>query len=255
MPHAITTMFQTLEREETLSARVTERLEALIVARELRPGARLPAERELAAQFGVSRTVVREAVRALAAKGMLAVRPGSGTLVRSPSALDVTRSMALYLRGAEEEFDQRKVSEVRRLLEVEIAGLAAERRTEADLAGMEALLEDTKGIERDRERFVAWDMAFHAALAAATKNEMFSILLDSVVSTMRRVREYGFNVPSTPERARQYHRRILQRVKQGNREAARAEMDAHLREAERTMQEGMERGMEQDLEPGRKKKR
>ena len=98
-------MFNTVEREETLASRVAGQMESLIVQQRLQPGDRLPAERELAHQFGVSRTVVREAVRALAARGLLEVKAGSGTLVRTPSAHTVAQSMALYLRAGRSDLD------------------------------------------------------------------------------------------------------------------------------------------------------
>src|SRR5689334_10607565 len=98
-------LFKLVQREETLASRVTGQLETLIVQRHLQPGDRLPAERDLAQQFGVSRTVVREAVRALVAKSLLEVQPGSGTHIRSPSAQSVSQSMALFLRGGQPAVD------------------------------------------------------------------------------------------------------------------------------------------------------
>jgi GntR family transcriptional regulator, transcriptional repressor for pyruvate dehydrogenase complex len=214
---------------------VTGRVESLIIENRLQPGDRLPAERDLAGQFGVSRTVIREAVRSLTAKGMLEVRPGSGTLVCTPSVESVTQSMTLFLRGGQPELDHKKVMEVRRLLEVEIAGLAAERRTEQDLAAMEAILKDINGIHQKRERFVEWDMAFHSALAAATHNELFSLVLDSVVATMIKVREIGFDIPSSPDHAIKLHGAIFKQVKRNDAEAARQAMRDHLIESEGTM--------------------
>src|SRR5262245_18269788 len=82
-------MFQTIVREETLATRVTGQVESLIIESRLQPGVQLPAERQLASQFGVSRTVIREAVRSLVAKGLLDVKPGSGTVVSTPSARSV----------------------------------------------------------------------------------------------------------------------------------------------------------------------
>src|SRR5579859_2081829 len=88
-------LFKTIPREASLSNRVKVQLEQLLVDSRLQPGDRLPAERELARQFGVSRTVIREAVRTLTARGLLEVRSGSGTIVRSPSAASVSESMTL----------------------------------------------------------------------------------------------------------------------------------------------------------------
>lgn len=231
-------LFQTIPRETTLSNQVRERLEQMIVESRLQPGDRLPAERELARQFGVSRTVVREAVRSLTAQGLLEVRSGSGTIVRSPSAASVSQSMAHFLRAGHPELDFRKVLEVRSILEVEIAGLAAERRTEADIERMERLLEETLTVTT-REQYVKVDIAFHSALAEATRNEMFSLLLDSVVEIMRKLREMAFDIPPAPNRAYKYHREILEQVKQGSSEGARQAMREHLVEAEDTILRAM----------------
>jgi len=238
MSHA-SDLFQAIERGSTLANRVTRQMEHLIVEGYLKPGDRLPAERELAQQFGVSRTVVREAVRALVAKGLLEVRPGSGTVVSSPTRDAVTQSMSLLLRTAQLEIDYDKVHEIRRILEVEIAALAAQRRTPQDLERMEEILREASEIEGDRNCFAECDVAFHAALARATRNELFSVLLDSVVDIMLKVREMGFSVPGTPARAFRYHQAILEQIKAGDPDRARQAMREHLIESEDTMRRAL----------------
>jgi GntR family transcriptional repressor for pyruvate dehydrogenase complex len=238
MSHA-SDLFQAIERGSTLANRVTRQMEHLIVEGHLKPGDRLPAERELAQQFGVSRTVVREAVRALVAKGLLEVRPGSGTVVSSPTKDAVAQSMSLLLRTAQLEIDYDKVHEIRRILEVEIAALAAQRRTRQDLERMEEILRKASEIEEDRNCFAECDVAFHAALARATHNELFSVLLDSVVDIMLKVREMGFSVPGTPARAFRYHQAILEQIKAGDPERARQAMREHLIESEDTMRRAL----------------
>src|SRR5215213_8947126 len=121
-------LFGLVNRERRLSDKVAEMMLDTILSNRLNVGDRLPSERELGEQFGVSRTVVREAVRALVAKGVIEVRSGSGLRVAAVDADSVRESMSLFLRGGAIDFD--KVNEVRSLLEVHIAGLAAERRTE-----------------------------------------------------------------------------------------------------------------------------
>ena len=232
-------LFKTVERTSTLANRVTRQMEHLVVEGRLRPGDRLPAERELARQFGVSRTVIREAVRALVAKSLLEVRPGSGTLVRSPTRDSVAQSMSLLLRTAQLEVDYEKVHEIRRILEVEIAALAAQRRTAEDLKHMEEILRSASEIKGDRNCFAECDVAFHAALARATHNELFSVLLDSVVDIMLKVRELGFTVPGTPARALKYHQAILEQVKAGDPASARQAMREHLIESEDTMRQAL----------------
>src|SRR5687767_2207765 len=91
-------LFGMLARESTLAGRVTDQIKNIIVSGQKLPGDRMPPERELARQFGVSRTVVREAVRSLMAQGLLEVYAGSGTVVRNPSAGAVAESLALFLQ-------------------------------------------------------------------------------------------------------------------------------------------------------------
>ncbi len=239
MTEAIT--FQAIQRSGTLSSRLVQQIETLIRQRHLQPGDRLPPERELALQFGVSRTVIREAVAALAAKNLLEALPGGGAVVRSPDAKSVSQSLSLFLHSSQETYSYAKVHEVRRLLEVEIAGLAAERRTEDDLRILEDVLQ-TLTASADRTQFAAHDVAFHAALAQATHNKLFVLLLDSLADVLLEVRERGFDVPGTPERAQQHHQAILDEVRRGDVSAARQAMQAHLEEADKTQQEALSRG-------------
>jgi GntR family transcriptional repressor for pyruvate dehydrogenase complex len=228
-------MFKKVHRESTLSDMVSEQIQNLIIDNQLQLGDRLPAERELAQQLGVSRTVVREAVRGLAAKGLLQVSPGrGGTTVRRPAADSITESFSLYFRNGP-SMNHEKLLEVRRALEVEIAGLAAERRTDEDLQSLADSLCETEQIgPDDREAFVRCDMAFHAALARATHNELWSVLLDSVADLMIETRRSGFSVPGTAARAYRYHQAIYQQIEEGNAEGARNAMRQHLAEAEDT---------------------
>jgi len=231
-------LFQVVPRELTLSNRVTGEIEALIVQNRLQPGDRLLAERELARQFGVSRTVIREAVRALTAKGLLEVHAGSGTIVRAPTAQNVSQSMTLYLRGSQSQHDFGKVLEVRSVLEVEIAGFAAERRTTNDIERMVATLQRSDQVVT-RETFVSWDMEFHLLLAQATHNELFTLLLDSVTEAMRQLRQMAFDITGAPTRAYKYHNAILEQVKMGDRKGARQAMREHLAEAEVSLKQAM----------------
>ena len=239
-------LFRMLERDATLAERVTEQIRNYIVSGQLQPGDRMPPERELARQFGVSRTVVREAVRALMAQGLLEVRAGSGTIVRNPSPGAVAQSMALLLRVGRERFDYHKVMEVRRLLEIEIAGLAAERRTDEDLDALTALVEETPGLSGKPDDWLKNDMAFHAQLAQATKNELFSVLLDSITDIMVTVRRLGFTVPDAATRAYKYHSAILEQVQRGDPAGAREAMRDHLAESEATMRTALEREAAQE---------
>src|SRR6266550_8265050 len=128
---AAAALFPQVTREPRLSDKVADLMLETILSRKLMAGDRLPSERELGEQFGVSRTVVREAVRSLVAKGLIEVQSGSGLRVAAVGPAAVRESMRLFLRAGQLDFE--KVHEVRAVLEVHIAGVAADRATTADI--------------------------------------------------------------------------------------------------------------------------
>lgn len=229
---------QRIERSGTLSSQVTVHLEKLIVDHQLAPGGRLPTERELAERFAVSRTVIREAVRGLVAKGMLEVNPGSGTIIRRPTSAHVSQTIGRFLQGGQRDFKSENVTAVRRLLEVEIAGLAAERRTDDDLVALRKILDEYAGVLGNREEFIKWDVSFHLRLAAATQNELLVLLLESISGIMNKVREIGYAVPGANERALRFHTAIFKQVELGSRDGARQAMREHIEDSENIMKAG-----------------
>lgn len=229
-----TSQLQPPVRAPRLSDQVSTQLQAMIINQALKPGDKLPSERELCELLHVSRTVVREAVRVLVVKGLLEVRPGGGMVVRAPDTTLVSELMSVMLRADSGDAVFSQVLEVRRLLEVEIAGLAAERRTEADLQAIEAQLQEMATYEADPTRWSAADVSFHASLAAATQNPLYPILLSSIVELLLEIRLTGFSLPGTAQRALRYHRAIYEAIEARNREGARKAMLDHLNESEQT---------------------
>ena len=224
-------------RSTSLVRLVTTQIEQQILDGVLRDGDQLPTESELGRQFGVSRTVVRESLARLSARGLIEVRNGAGggITVRAPSVASFSDSLRFLIQAENDGDEHDKVLEVRRLLEIEIAGLAAERHTADDLARLEAVLAENEAARADRERFAALDVAFHTALAAATHNELFVLLMDSLGGVLLPLRRLGYSTPGNPGRALRYHRSILDAVAQRSRSAARDAMRAHLTEAEDTL--------------------
>lgn len=222
-------------RSPTLSARVTDAVEKLIADNELVPGDRMPSERVLAEKFDVSRTVIREAVRALVAKGLLDVRRGSGTVVCGPQTDFVSRSMSLLLQagGSSHSYDQ--VHEIRTMLELQISSLAAERRTEVDLMNLDRAL-DQMVRDHDRESFASADLAFHSALATATQNPLLLVLHDSIADVMVAVRKQAFETLGAVPNAQNHHRRIFEAVRDGDPDRAARAMDSHLLDSRRLME-------------------
>jgi GntR family transcriptional repressor for pyruvate dehydrogenase complex len=236
----MTPEFQTLPRASTLASQIISELEAQILSNRLPPGAKLPPERELARQFGVSRTVVREAVTALCAKSWLEAAVGGGAVVRVPSTGHITQSVGLMLRAGDRHVPHAQVLEVRRMLEIEIAGFAALRRTAVDLARLETLLAQMSELvgTRDEEQLEALmknDVSFHEALALSAHNPLFPILLEPIAEILLAVRRLGMRLPESHHHALKFHGAILQAVQAGDAEAARDAMRAHLVESEQTM--------------------
>ncbi len=219
-------MFSPISREPRLSDKVAELLLDTILSRRLQPGDRLPSERELGDQFGVSRTVIREAVRALAAKGVIDVKTGSGLRVSAVNAAAVSESIGLYLRGRALEYA--KVHEVRKLLEIEIAGLAAERATAEQIERLRANCEAMEqAIGEDVETASRLDLEFHREIARATDNELYLLLLDSIGEALLEIRRGNLAGGAGPETI-VLHRRIYDRIAAHDREGAREAMARHL---------------------------
>jgi len=163
------------------------KIRAMIQSGELPPGARLPPEPQLAAQIGLSRSGVREAVKVLEAARVLDVRRGDGTYVTSlgPRLLFEGLGLAVELLRDDTLLE---VMEVRRLLEPAATGLAAIRMSDGALDELGAILDDMRAAADDPERLVHCDIAFHRAVTAATGNETLTSLLDGLSGRTVRAR-------------------------------------------------------------------
>lgn len=214
-----------------LFERVARQIEQRILDGELHSGDRLPTERELAEQFQVSRTAVREALKTLAQKGLVEMRTGRGTIVidGASEALQDSLDLAMKLQLGEVG-GSRSLVEVREILEVEIAGRAAAHATADDIAAMRAAVEAMDVYLHDADQFIAADNQFHEALAQATQNALILILVKSIVNLLSEQRKQIFTTSGGPQRGQIHHKNILQSVIAHDPEAARAAMRAHLQQ-------------------------
>lgn len=227
-----------VRREEKLADQVAASLERLITQGQVSPGEKLPPERVLCERFGVSRTAVREAVRSLAAKGLVEGRAGGGTLVRRPTTDSVQSLLGLVMRSGVEGVTWLHLLELQRMFEVEIAALAAERRTPDDLEALRESLEEMRRCAAQPGQAEAWskaDVHFHEALAGAAHNPLVPVVLRAVGDVLLEARRAAARLPEVPALAEQHHRRILDAVERGSAEAARIAMQDHLRQAEKTL--------------------
>ena len=224
-PGATPNLFGQVAREPRLSDKVAEMMLETILSKRLNVGDRLPSERELGEQFGVSRTVVREAVRELVAKGVIEVRSGSGLRVAAVNASAVSESMSLFLRGGTLDFE--KVHEVRTLIEVHIAGLAAERAGPEDVDALRTVHDRMQAESAEVETAARDDLEFHRIIARATHNELYLVLLDSIGGSLIDIRRANLSSGSAPATLEQ-HERVLECIAVHDPEGAREAMAAHL---------------------------
>ena len=217
----------------TTSEQVAARLREMIHRGELRPGDRLPAERDLAKQLGVSRPTLRGGIRSLTTVGVLRARQGAGTFV-----VDVDESPALdggplRLMASLRGFTPAEMFEARRALEMAIAGLAAERVTGDDLAAIAEELAAMFAALDEPEVFLAHDMRFHQAVAAASGNRILTALMNMLATILFDERRKTVRRARDLKESAEMHRRVYRAVRDRDPEAARAAMRDHLTLAER----------------------
>lgn len=230
-----------IKREPTLSEKVAEALTSYIFDNGLRPGDKLPSERELGEYFKVSRTVIREAVRSLVGKGLLQSHSGARLTVSEVASEAVGDLLDLVLRGravGDQQGTQRalwQLHEVRSTIEVQIAGLAAQRATPEEIERLGQVLKLLDKASSDEEKVQA-DEAFHRAIAEATHNEFYVVLLDSLVGPLQQLRRATLKLRKGAPNARAAHARIFDRIAAGDVEGARAAMAVHIAESGQALQ-------------------
>lgn len=218
--------FGPVHRQPRLSDMVSERLLASIHEARLPVGARLPSERELGERFGVSRTVIREALRHLAAIGLLEVHTGSGARIAQIDGSIVVDSIGLFLRQ-HELLNPDKINEVRQTLELETTRLAATRATDDDLRGIREAYQRMPGAA-DVEAVSQADVEFHRSIARAAENDLYLVLVDSISDVLMEIRRATLRVPGRPAAAIEQHRLVLEALERRDVEGAVEAMQRHL---------------------------
>ena len=205
---------------------IVRQVKQLIAEGRLKTGDRLPPERELAEKFVVSRTSVREALRALESLGLIEIRAGEGTFVRQVSVDALVGPLALMMTSQREAIGE--LFEARRVLEPAIAALAASRATPDEVQDMERILEAQAREVAAGRTGLAEDAAFHTAIGAAAHNRAITRIVHAIMDLLTQSREESLNTPGRPTRSHQDHRRILQAIAKRNPSAARQAMADHL---------------------------
>jgi GntR family transcriptional regulator, transcriptional repressor for pyruvate dehydrogenase complex len=203
---------------------IVEQLCAYIADNDLAQGDRLPAERDLAAKLGVSRASVSQALVALEVQGVLSVRHGDGAiLVRRPSEERAIRALREHADRIPD------IIEARVALEVNLAGLAAARRTDAEMAAIDAAIATMEAEVQAGDRGVLGDEMFHEAITTAAHSSLLAKLMREISGLIRETRIESLSQQGRPRASLEGHRRIAEAVrKQDSDEASRAMAD-HIR--------------------------
>jgi GntR family transcriptional repressor for pyruvate dehydrogenase complex len=205
---------------------IVRQVKAMIAEGRLKGGDRLPPERDLAEKFVVSRTSVREALRALESLGLVEIRPGEGTFVREASIDALVEPLARLMASQREATGE--LFEARRLLEPSLAALAASRATPEELQEMERILEEQAREIAAGRTGLAQDAQFHAAIGAAAHNRAITRIAHAIMDLLTQSREDSLNTPGRPTRSHEDHRRVLAAVRARDADGARRAMLEHI---------------------------
>ena len=205
---------------------IVRQIKGMIAEGRLKSGDQLPPERDLAEKFLVSRTSVREALRALESVGLIEIRPGEGTFVREISVEALVEPLALVLLSQRAMTSE--LFEARRLLEPHIAGLAARRATPEEVQEMGRILDEQAREIAAGNTGLAQDAAFHAAIGTAAHNRAITRIVHALMDLLAQSREEAIATPGRPTRSHEDHRRILDAIRAGDVAAAERAMLEHV---------------------------
>jgi GntR family transcriptional repressor for pyruvate dehydrogenase complex len=220
-------------RRVRLREQVADMLLDMISSGEYGVGDRLPPERVLVEQLGVSRTVVREALNLLETRGLIRVEHGRGAIVSADSVDALHNDLGFLLRMQPSALWE--LMEMRKALEVEVAGLAAERATPEDTAIMRAVLDRMRENINAPEGYVDADVEFHDLLLRSARNRVLLMMMEPIVDLLLASRRMTGSKEANAKRALRAHEAILKKVEAKDVEGARREMRKHMVTTEHDM--------------------
>jgi GntR family transcriptional repressor for pyruvate dehydrogenase complex len=223
----------TVEIEPINRARIHEQvirqLQNLMHQGKLQPGDRLPPERELAQRFGVSRVAIRQALSVLQAMGLVQSRIGDGTFARNSAEMTVT-VLASVIPGPQGTVGEQV--ELRRIIEPQVAELAALRANKSDIAELKRCLEAQKAKLDAGESFVDEDAALHLAIARATKNHLLVRMIEGIHELLRDSRNRSLQTAHARQKSLRGHERVIEAIQRKDSAGARQAMRQHLIDVE-----------------------
>jgi GntR family transcriptional repressor for pyruvate dehydrogenase complex len=212
-----------------LTMQVVEHVRALVSSGELKPGDRLPPERELARELNISRSSLRSGIGFLSAMGVLQSRHGAGTFVSTgPPALD---SSSLTVLGALHHFLPWQMFEARLVLEANVAALAAERATDEHLAELADEVAEMYAALEDPQEYLVHDVRFHRTIARAAGNPILAALMETITANLYETRVETVHNSTYLKESTEMHREIYRAIRSHNPVHARHCMEQHLNAA------------------------
>jgi GntR family transcriptional repressor for pyruvate dehydrogenase complex len=228
LPTDIKSDFEIVRRNKVYEE-VARQIERLIL-RKLKPGDKLPSERELAELLKVSRSSIRDAIRSLELMGLVEPRQGAGTIVRETSSESLVNPFANALKRRRELVSE--LLDFRKMLEPPLAARAATHASAEEIAEMEEILQRQAQRQAQGDAAVAEDAEFHYSVALASDNSVVLKVLDILMDLLRDTRERSLQVEGRPQKSLAGHRRILAAIKRHDAEAAKAAMRRHIEDVE-----------------------
>ena len=212
---------------------IVSKIKNMISQGKLKSGDQLPAERELSEVFKVSRSSVREALRTLESQGYLESRQGDGTYIARQPVETLVQPLASEILTKKDALAE--LFEMRRIIEPQLAYLAAERASPEEIIEMEKILSVQEEQISKGESGTDFDKTFHYTLAKATKNHVLIRVMDSVMDALTESRDQYLQVEGRPEKSLVRHRELLRVIKEGDKELAADIMREHLEDIENSL--------------------
>jgi GntR family transcriptional regulator, transcriptional repressor for pyruvate dehydrogenase complex len=225
---AIKSDFDVIRRNKVYEE-VAQQIERLIL-KKLRPGDKLPSERELAEMLRVSRSSIRDAIRGLELMGLVEPRQGAGTIVREVAAELLPNPFANALKRRRELVSE--LLDFRKMLEPPLAARAATHASSDEIAEMDDILRRQEQKQVQGDAGIAEDAEFHYSIALASGNSVVLKVLDILMDLLRDTRERSLQVEGRAQKSLAGHRRILAAIKRHDGDAAKSAMRRHIEDVE-----------------------
>ncbi len=226
-----TSPFSKIEKQLTLSEKIEQQILAAIQQKIFLPGDKLLGEMELAHNFGVSRTVVREALHRLAGRGDVEFRKNSGVYVSTNQYSSLTDSLYHLLEMKCGNSSLLNIAMVRLIIEPEVARMAAAEAAEEDITAISNLLVKMEDNINDPKNMIRYDIEFHRSILMATKNPIFPVIMEPIFQLMYKFISQTYEYPHSPLLALNNHHSILHSIEQKDGEGAFQAMKVHLTQA------------------------